>query len=153
MPATSRQVFSDVLLVVVGLLVAALAYGAFTRVLRPPQTPREQARQEQAAVQGQVQLEILNGTLADGIAATTKAYLRSVGGFDVMDTGNAPRRDHDSTVVIDRVGNPEAARRIALALGLDVSRVRSDPRSELFVDATIILGADYPLLAPFKPSP
>lgn len=153
MPATSRQVFSDVLLVVVGLFVAALAYGAFTRVLHPPQTVVQQARQEQAAVQGQVQLEILNGTLADGVAARTKAYLRGIGGFDVVDTRNAPRRDHDSTVVFDRVGNPEAARRIARALGLDASRVRSDPRSDLYVDATVVLGADYPLLAPFHPSP
>jgi len=149
---SSRQVFSDVLLVIVGLLVVALAYGTFTRALRPPQTLAEQVQQDQVLVHGEVQVEVLNGTMEDGLAARTKAYLRSLDGFDVVLTGNARRRDTDSTVVLDRVGNREAAERVARAFGLPASRVRSEPRSDLFVDATVILGADYPTLAPFQSS-
>lgn len=147
---SSRQVFSDVLLVVVGLLVAALAYGAFTRALRPPQTLAEQVQHE--PVHGEVQVEVLNGTMEDGLAARAKTYLRGLGGFDVVNTGNARRRDTDSTVVLDRVGNRAAAERLARAFGLPAARVRSEPRSDLFVDATVILGADYPTLAPFQSS-
>lgn len=154
MAVSTRQVFSDVLLVVAVLLVLALGYGACARLVTPPGSASTAAaeRVREGEVVGDVQVEILNGTMEDGLAARTRAHLRAFGGIDVVDTRNAPDRTQDTTVVIDRVGNLPAARRVAQALGLPPSRVRSDPRSDLFVDATVLLGADYPTLAPFQPS-
>jgi len=44
-------------------------------------------------------------------------------------------------VVIDRVGRLDLARAVADALG--VSRVESRPDSNLYLDATVLLGSDW----------
>ena len=49
--------------------------------------------------------------------------------------------DLDSSVVIDRVGDLQAAAGVAEALG--IARVASRPDSSLFVDVTVQLGSDW----------
>src|SRR5690606_30255686 len=87
----------------------------------------------------QVRVEVLNGTNRAGLARSATERLRDAG-FDVVYFGNGPRTD--STVVLDRTGRPEAARAVAEALG--VQKVDSRPDPGLYLDATIILGADWP---------
>ena len=52
----------------------------------------------------------------DGLAATATRFLRQHR-FDVVEVGNHSSSDVEKTIVIDRVGNLEAARRVALVLG------------------------------------
>lgn len=89
---------------------------------------------------GRVSVEVLNGSGESGAAAAVTQALRGAG-FDVKTFGNAPTFEYDSTIVLDRSGRIEAARSVADALG--VAGVRSEPRPDLYLDATIILGRDW----------
>jgi len=85
-------------------------------------------------------VEVLNGAGEPGIAETAAERLRSRG-FDVVFYGNAENFDFPSTRVIARSDRMEAARRLAASMSLD--SVRREPRPDLYLDATVILGADW----------
>lgn len=92
-----------------------------------------------AAEPVRTRVEVLNGTTRAGLARSATERLRDAG-FDVVYFGNGPRTD--STLVLDRAGRPAAARAVAEALG--IQRVTSRPDPGLYLDATVILGADWP---------
>lgn len=136
------------LLAVLVLLGAGVLLGSFLiqwrgrtlevpaqRVVRgiPVSVPRELSSER-------VSVEVLNGSGEKGAAAAVTEALRDAG-FDVKTFGNAPSFEYDSTVVLDRSGRQNAARNVAGALGL--SDFRSEPRPDLYLDATIILGRDW----------
>ncbi len=87
-----------------------------------------------------ISVEVLNGAGESGAAAQITEALRDAG-FDVKTFGNASSFEYDSTLVIDRSNRAGAAQSVAEALG--VMEVRSEPRPELYLDATIILGRDW----------
>lgn len=87
-----------------------------------------------------VTIDVRNAGGVDGMARTATDHLRAAG-FDVVSLGNAGTFGHDTTVVIDRVGDPERAGAVARALG--VTRVTSEPDSNLFVDVTVRLGSGW----------
>jgi hypothetical protein len=89
-------------------------------------------------------LEVLNGSGRAGLARQATERLRR-SGFDVVYFGNAPAR-HDSSEVLDRAGSPVIARAAADELG--ITRVVSAPDSALLLDATVLLGRDWPRAAP-----
>lgn len=97
------------------------------------------AAMDPAAELVRTRVEVLNGTTRPGLARSVTQRLRDAG-FDVVYFGNGPRTD--STVVLDRVGRPEVARAVAEALG--IRRVRSEPDPGLYLDVTVMLGADWP---------
>ena len=136
-------------LVVLALALGVLAYGFATRLLHPPVAAAPPAAPDAVGI---VQVEVLNGTGVDGLAARTREHLRAAGGFDVLDARNAPGGPVERTRVVDRVGNRAAALRVARALGVGEEAVGSEPRPDLFVDATVVLGKDYRTLTPFRPT-
>jgi len=91
---------------------------------------------------GRVRVEVRNAGGRSGMAHTATNTLRDLG-FDVVYFGNADHFGRDSTVVIDRVGRIEKARAVADALG--VMRVVSEPDSNLYLDVTVLLGAEWDL--------
>ena len=96
-----------------------------------------------------IQVGVRNGCGEDGVAADARNYLvRS--GFDVVEVGNYSTFSLDSSMVIDRVGNRAAARRVARALGIPARRVQQEVGDEYYLDATVVLGADYRTLKPFR---
>jgi hypothetical protein len=72
-------------------------------------------------------VEVLNGT--------------RVAGFDVVHFGNADGIDADSSVVYSRISNDEIAKAAAAALG--ITRVVLQPDTSRYVDASVVLGADW----------
>lgn len=135
----------------VGLGAAALALGVLlwalgTRALAPATPSGEGAPPDI------VQVEVLNGAGAAGIAGTLRDHLRREG-FDVVSTGNYARFDVAETFVLDRTGQPAAARAVADALGLPHARVRTDTGTFYDPDATVVLGRDYRLLEAFAKDP
>lgn len=95
-----------------------------------------------------IRVEVLNATSTRGLARRATLFLRDLG-YDVVDIGNA-RPGSDSTVVIDRSGHPEWARRIALALG--GAQVVSRPDSSRYLDVTVLVGPTWrPPAEPFYP--
>ncbi len=135
-------------LLVVGLGVMILLYGLVTRTLLPSPSPQ---RSEGATelVGSIIQVEVRNGAGIDHLAAETTHYLRERG-FDVVDVGNYSSFQQEQSIVIDRVGDPEAARKVAEALGLPTDRVRQDIRSQYYLDASVVIGHDYKQLRPFQ---
>ncbi len=89
-------------------------------------------------------VEVLNGAGTPGLARDATERLRAAG-FDVVYFGNAPEA-HGLSLVLDRGGRGDAARRAAAALG--IRDVRAQPNATLYVDVTVILGKDWPPPAP-----
>lgn len=87
-----------------------------------------------------IRVEVLNGAGVDGLAGQATERLRELG-FDVVYYGNADDFDRDTSVAIARLENMEPARRVADALQLE--RVEHEPDRNLYLDVTVILGADW----------
>lgn len=133
---------------VLGVVALYLLYALVARVFWPAPDP---TRPEDAAplAGGFIQVEVRNGSGAEGLAQAMTEYLRGRG-FDVVEMGNYGSFDVAETVVIDRVGNAEVARRVAEALGLPEERVREEIRQDYFLDASVVIGKDYATLPPFR---
>ena len=94
---------------------------------------------------GRVRVEIRNAGGRSGMARKATDYLRDLG-FDVVYFGNADRFDQQETVVVDRVGRLDKAR--AVADVLDAATVISEADSTLYLDVTVLLGAEWDLAEP-----
>ena len=125
-----------------------MLYALGVRLLAPRVDPRREANPAHL-VGDIIQLEVRNGCGVDGVAARTTRYLRRHG-FDVVEMGDYTSFDVPYSLVIDRVGDLEAARKVAAVLGIPEERVRQQIQPDLFLDASVIIGKDYAQLAPFR---
>ena len=116
-----------------GLLIVS-ALGQWVPGEEMPRAPTMTAPEERITV------DVRNAGGVAGMARRATSHLRDAG-FDVVHTGNAEAFGQDSTVVIDRVGELERARAVAMALG--VGRVVSDPNPGLYADVTVRLGPEW----------
>jgi hypothetical protein len=89
-------------------------------------------------------VEVLNASRRGGAARDATDRLRA-GDFDVVYFGNAPGSPADSSLVIDRVGRPDIAQAAAARLG--IARTTTQIDTTLYLDATVILGTDWPAAA------
>lgn len=129
----------------VALLVGALFLGSFFAGLggADPQIvvadPEPQTAPEPPP-EARVRVEVLNGAGRSGLARSVTGLLREAG-FDVVYFGNAPGM-RDSSVVLARIDDEAPARRIADRLSIGAVRMELD--STLQLEATVILGKDWP---------
>ena len=89
-----------------------------------------------------IALEVLNGTSVTGLAARAANVFRSFG-YDIVTIGNADNSDYQKTVVLDRRGKLEAARRAAELIQCERVYTRPDEEVDVFIDVTLILGKDF----------
>ena len=95
-----------------------------------------------------VRVQVLNATTIRGLARRATMHLRD-SGFDVLEIGTW-NEQLDSTLVLDRSGHVEWARRVADVLG--GARVESRPDSSRYLDVTVLLGRSWrPPTEPFYP--
>ena len=134
-------------LVAAGLLALVLVYALAVRAFTP-HTPTIRTANPTELLGDVVQVEVRNGCGTPGVAQTVTAFLRDRH-FDVVDLGNYTHFDQAETVVIDRVGNPEAARSVAAALGVDEANVLQEIGPDYYLDASVVIGRDFPTLRPF----
>lgn len=124
-----------------GLLFLILLFALITRVLYPRvETTRTSA--SNILIGNIIQVEVLNGCGVGGVATQFTTQLRK-NGFDVVESGNFDTFDVKNTLVIDRSGNLEHARRVATALGVDEAFILREISKDFYLDATIVIGADY----------
>jgi hypothetical protein len=90
-----------------------------------------------------ISVEVLNGAGVPGLAREVTDHLRGRG-FDVKYYGNSPDGPRDSTVVLIR-RSPAMGEEIAAALPRATIETALD--TTLYLDATIILGSDWPTAA------
>lgn len=93
-------------------------------------------------------LEILNGTKKQGLAGKTSELYAGFG-YDIVGVNNADTSDYDQTVIIDRIGNENAAKSIGDIIQCSniqtasIELMQNFDDSEELVDFTIILGKDF----------
>lgn len=87
-------------------------------------------------------VEVLNGCGAPQVAARLTKKARALG-MDVIDEGNAESFSFLQSMVIDRRGDLDLARRVAAALGIPhcIQQIRDD--SSRLAAVSIIIGRDY----------
>jgi len=142
----------NVALAVGGLSVLVLLYALATRTLFTGPSPERPVPDSSELVGSIIQVEVRNGAGVDRLAERTTQYLRDRG-FDVVDVGDYSSFDQEHSVVIDRIGNLEAAQNVAEALGIPSERVRQDLKPQYYLDASVVIGRDYEQLRPFQESP
>jgi hypothetical protein len=96
-----------------------------------------------------IQLEVLNGCGAGGVGDRFTNFLRT-NKFDVVNVSNYISFDVDKTLVIDRTGNLENAKKVASALGISKDNVVQQINRDYFLDVSLIIGKDYNQLKPYK---
>jgi hypothetical protein len=129
-------------------LVALAAAAWLRRAKDPIESPREVAAELRAPDGVRVRVQVVNSTTTRGLARRATMLLRDRG-FDVLETGTDSDQ-LDSTLVLDRSGHPDWARRVAAALG--GARVESRPDSSRYLDVTVLLGRSWrPPTQPFYP--
>jgi LCP family protein required for cell wall assembly len=85
---------------------------------------------------------ILNGTTKDGLAAMASRYLKN-NGFNVVQIGNAEKRDYARTVLVDLADKPATLDWLAERFNIDPGNIRRNPTTERDSDIRIILGGDW----------
>jgi hypothetical protein len=88
-------------------------------------------------------IEVLNGTIRDGLATATRAALIDQG-YDAFRADSADRGNYPATLIIDNgSGKRATVERLQAALKLPASALRTGERGASGADITIILGADF----------
>jgi len=128
------------LAVVVGYLLYALVAH---QVVNPP-VEAERAGSESGEV---IQIDLLNGCGVDGAAGAWAAYLRARG-YDVVEMRNYKTYDIEHSLVVDRAGNLENARRVARALGIREENIVRQISEDYYVDVSVVIGNDFGRLKP-----
>ena len=136
-----------VTLVAVAVLIGSLVAGVFGRRATPVARVDSASApaSEEARPAGRVRVQVLNASGRPGLAREATRVLRDRG-FDVLEFGNGKGYPPDSSVVLDRTGRVELARQVADAVG--IRRVVARPDSNLYLDATVVLGRDWKPAAP-----
>ena len=137
-----RSVFTTVLFLSVGC-AAFLVYLFYAEGKKPEPPPAPVIPSKV------IQLDVQNGCGAKGAGAKFTKFLRGAG-FDVVDVKNYSSSRVARTLVIDRLGNLAAARKVAAALGVHESNVIQQLNPDYFVAVSVVIGEDYPSLNPGK---
>ncbi|MFN0158933.1 MAG: LytR C-terminal domain-containing protein [Bacteroidota bacterium] len=133
-----RSIALNVAVIVLFLVVAVLGYSLLQRHVfnKPVEATR-------AVVSGDViQLDVLNGCGISRAASSVTGYLRARG-YDVVEMRNYKSFDVDESLVIDRTGDLETARKVAYALGVSERNIVQQINQDYYVDVSVVIGKDY----------
>jgi LCP family protein required for cell wall assembly len=89
-----------------------------------------------------ITVEVLNGTKTPGLANRARDLFQSYD-LEVMAPNNADNDQYLNTVVLDRKGNLDNARKVAEILHCTRIFSKPDPQMDQAVDVTVILGKDF----------
>lgn len=123
------------------LLLAILLFALTSRVVFP-RIQNERTNKNNQLISKVIQVEVLNGCGVSGVANKFTSVLRK-DGFDVVQIGNFNTFNVEHTMVIDRSGNIENAKRVAKALGINPNHVIQEVSPNYYLDATVVIGSDY----------
>ena len=145
--AAPRNYLFPILLILAGLVALSFLFAPGSRMFNQ----RADALREENTgilVGDVIQVEVLNGCGVSGLAGDMTQYLRDRG-FDVVEVGDLEVYDQEYTVVYDRIGNLESAKKLARAIGITEERVVQDIKLDEYLDASVVIGKDYATLSPF----
>lgn len=136
-----------VLNVTIMFLTAVVGYLAYSFVVRHVIRPPVEVVRDGDAGRAVIQIDVLNGSGIPGAASECTAYLRSRG-YDVVEMRNYKRNDVRESLVIDRTGSLENARRVAYALGVPAKNIVQQINEDYYVDVSVLVGRDFRSLKP-----
>lgn len=121
-------------------LVVAVLLGSLVLGMRGESEGRAATSVSSDEARPHVRVEVLNASGIPGLARAATERLRD-GGFDVVYFGNGRSFSPDSSLVLDRMGKPDAAESVAEAIGIE--RVHAQPDTTLYLDVTVVVGKDW----------
>jgi len=89
-----------------------------------------------------ITVEVLNGTKTPGLANRARELFQSYD-LEVMPASNADNDQYQNTVVLDRSGKMDEAKKVADIIKCTRIYSRPDPQMDQAVDVTVILGKDF----------
>ena len=131
------------------IVVVAMAAALISRIfVSPPVDPTIDDNIKKRTAEEVIQINIFNGCRVKGLAGKAKKYLHDRK-FDVVRVDNY-KDSIAQSIVIDRLGDLSSAKKVAYALGINDSLIIENIDSSMFIRSTVVLGADYKELKPFK---
>ncbi|RJP66463.1 MAG: LytR family transcriptional regulator [Ignavibacteriales bacterium] len=144
---SAKNLFLNLSIAILLVIIFYLLYSIIIKVLMPAENETAEGKSNVAAAV--VQLEVLNGCGVPGIGEKFTTFLRAKS-FDVVNLGNYISSDVINTLVIDRRGNLENAKKVAEALGVKKENVIQQINNDYFLDVTLVLGKDFNQLKPYR---
>ena len=148
-PRSPRKAILNLLLAAVLAFILYQVYAISFPSNGSGQHNRPAIQDASASSKSIVQLDVLNGCGVSGTGQKMTSFLRAAG-YDVVDMGNYKTFDVKRSLVIDRSGNAEIAKKIASDLGIDPANVIQQISPEYFVTASVVLGKDFKALRAWK---
>ena len=137
---TGPNLILNLIISFLGILVIFLTFSLFNRL--SGNSSEENSKENVKTASPVIQVEVLNGCGASGVAEKFTDYLRKEK-FDVVQIGNYISFDIDQSLVIDRTGNKANAEKVAAALGIDRKNVIMQKNDDSFLDVSVVIGKDY----------
>ncbi len=144
-PKKLRSTGFSALLVLFLVVVGVLAYSFIQRNVLDPPVESDKANVPPRQV---IQIDLLNGCGVNGAASKFTNYLRARG-YDVVEMKNYKTFDVKESLIIDRAGDIETAKRVAYALGVRETNIIQQINHDYFVDVSVVVGKDFGLLKPY----
>jgi hypothetical protein len=144
-----RHLALNLAIAALGLLVLFLLYSFIdsTFLHKPVKWTTEQTGT--TATGEVIQLDVLNGCGASGVAQRFTDYLRKRH-FDVVQSSNYHTFAVEHSIVIDRVGDLASAKKVAYALGIAEDRVVQQINKDYYIFISVVIGRDYQQLKPYQ---
>lgn len=96
-----------------------------------------------------IQLEVLNGCGVSGVAQKFTDHLRDRN-FDVVQSSNYQTFDVEKSLVIDRTGDVESAKKVAYALGISEKNIIQQINTDYYLHVSVVIGKDFQELKPLQ---
>jgi hypothetical protein len=145
-----KHLVLNIVIALLGIVVFFLLYSFITNsfVNKPVEWTTESQEQSRGDTEI-IQLDVLNGCGVSGVAQKFTDFLRKRN-YDVVQSSNYKTFDVQESIVIDRLGDLQAARRVAYALGVDEKNVVQLINTDYYLNVSVVIGHDYKKLKPFQ---
>lgn len=87
-------------------------------------------------------IAVLNGTAQDGLAAAAARALKA-DGLNVVEIGNADKRDYAQTLIIDLGDKPATLEKLTKTFNVESANVKRNPGGSTDADFRVVVGADW----------
>lgn len=116
-----------------------LGYSAYVKLKKI--FPADSSQKSKVVI-NPIKAEIINACGIEGLGDRVTDTLRE-NKIDVIQSGNYYQFNVDNTLIIDRSGNSEKAKKIADVLGIPQEQIIRQLNPALFLDVTVLTGKDY----------
>ncbi len=144
-----KNLFLNIIIGVLTVIVCFLAYSFVTNTFVEKPVDWKTQADGRTAEGDVIQLDVLNGCGASGAAQKFTDFLRKRN-FDVVQSANYKTFDVERSLVIDRTGHLNNARKVAYALGIEEQNIVQQINPDYYLHVSVVIGHDYRNLKPLQ---